>query len=150
MTLKSWIHDEDRGVSPVIGVILMVAITVILAAVIAAFVLDLGQGQSVNAQVGIDISQDGTEVTAQRIDEGNAESIYISATTSADTYWMTSSGGLDASRSNRGSQLSSVGDTVTLETDSSSNGDISNDITTITITAEVDGSENVVQEYEVN
>jgi archaeal type IV pilus assembly protein PilA len=33
---------EDRGVSPVIGVILMVAITVILAAVIGAFVLGLG------------------------------------------------------------------------------------------------------------
>ncbi|APW99964.1 type IV pilin [Halobiforma lacisalsi AJ5] len=37
------VGDEDeRAVSPVIGVILMVAITVILAAVIAAFVLDLG------------------------------------------------------------------------------------------------------------
>ena len=33
---------EDRGVSPVIGVILMVAITVILAATIGMFVLDLG------------------------------------------------------------------------------------------------------------
>ncbi|MFC4247233.1 type IV pilin [Natribaculum luteum] len=33
---------EERAVSPVIGVILMVAITVILAAVIAAFVLDIG------------------------------------------------------------------------------------------------------------
>jgi len=34
--------DDDRGVSPVIGVILMVAITVILAAVIGTFVLGLG------------------------------------------------------------------------------------------------------------
>jgi len=34
--------DDDTGVSPVIGVILMVAITVILAAVIATFVLGLG------------------------------------------------------------------------------------------------------------
>ena len=34
--------DDDRAVSPVIGVILMVAITVILAAVIASFVLGLG------------------------------------------------------------------------------------------------------------
>lgn len=33
---------EESGVSPVIGVILMVAITVILAAVIGAFVLGLG------------------------------------------------------------------------------------------------------------
>jgi len=34
--------QEDDAVSPVIGVILMVAITVILAAVIASFVLGLG------------------------------------------------------------------------------------------------------------
>lgn len=33
---------NDRGVSPVIGVILMVAITVILAAVIGSFVLGIG------------------------------------------------------------------------------------------------------------
>jgi flagellin-like protein len=35
-------NDEERAVSPVIGVILMVAITVILAAVIGTFVLGLG------------------------------------------------------------------------------------------------------------
>lgn len=36
------ISPRDRGVSPVIAVILMVAITVILAAVIGSFVLDIG------------------------------------------------------------------------------------------------------------
>jgi flagellin-like protein len=36
---------RDRAVSPVIGVILMVAITVILAAVIGAFVLEIGDQQ---------------------------------------------------------------------------------------------------------
>ena len=41
MNLKQLITDDD-AVSPVIGVILMVAITVILAAVIASFVLGLG------------------------------------------------------------------------------------------------------------
>ena len=40
--LKELFSGEDRAVSPVIGVILMVAITVILAAVIASFVLGLG------------------------------------------------------------------------------------------------------------
>jgi len=44
MKLKSLFTDDD-AVSPVIGVILMVAITVILAAVIGAFVLDLGGNQ---------------------------------------------------------------------------------------------------------
>ena len=41
MQLKQFL-DTDRAVSPVIGVILMVAITVILAAVIGTFVLGLG------------------------------------------------------------------------------------------------------------
>jgi flagellin-like protein len=41
MKLKQFFTDDD-AVSPVIGVILMVAITVILAAVIATFVLGLG------------------------------------------------------------------------------------------------------------
>lgn len=39
------IKNSERAVSPVIGVILMVAITVILAAVIAAFVLGFGADQ---------------------------------------------------------------------------------------------------------
>jgi flagellin-like protein len=46
MKLQNLRADED-AVSPVIGVILMVAVTVILAAVIASFVL--GMGSTVNA-----------------------------------------------------------------------------------------------------
>jgi flagellin-like protein len=38
-------NESNRAVSPVIGVILMVAITVILAAVIGAFVLEIGDQQ---------------------------------------------------------------------------------------------------------
>ncbi|WP_435359518.1 type IV pilin [Haloarchaeobius sp. DFWS5] len=44
MELKNLFTDDD-AVSPVIGVILMVAITVILAAVIGAFVLNIGGSQ---------------------------------------------------------------------------------------------------------
>ena len=40
------LFTQERAVSPVIGVILMVAITVILAAVIGAFVLGLGDDVS--------------------------------------------------------------------------------------------------------
>ncbi|MDS0280001.1 type IV pilin N-terminal domain-containing protein [Halomicroarcula sp. S1AR25-4] len=45
MKLQELLNDDD-AVSPVIGVILMVAITVILAAVIATFVLGLGDSVS--------------------------------------------------------------------------------------------------------
>ena len=48
MQLKRILSDDD-AVSPVIGVILMVAITVILAAVIATFVLGLGEQVSSTA-----------------------------------------------------------------------------------------------------
>lgn len=67
-------ESTDRAVSPVIGVILMVAITVILAAVIAAFVLDLGQGQSstVNAAVSISEQSNG-DVKFTLTDKGNAD-----------------------------------------------------------------------------
>jgi flagellin-like protein len=46
MDLKH-LFEEDRAVSPVIGVILTVAITVILAAVIGTFVLGLGDRVSI-------------------------------------------------------------------------------------------------------
>jgi len=48
MDLKQLFKDDD-AVSPVIGVILMVAITVILAAVIASFVLGLGDSTTESA-----------------------------------------------------------------------------------------------------
>ena len=58
--------DDERAVSPVIGVILMVAITVILAAVIGAFVLQLGDSVSQTApqaSIGVDsITADDNEI----------------------------------------------------------------------------------------
>jgi len=47
--------NDDRGVSPVIGVILMVAITVILAAVIGTFVLGLGDSLEQTPQAQLDV-----------------------------------------------------------------------------------------------
>jgi flagellin-like protein len=48
---------ENRAVSPVIGVILMVAITVILAAVIGAFVLEIGDQQETAPNTSFDSAQ---------------------------------------------------------------------------------------------
>ncbi len=62
MHLKQ-LFTDDRAVSPVIGVILMVAITVILAAVIGTFVLGLGdslQQQSPSASFGFDYEDNTT------------------------------------------------------------------------------------------
>ncbi|QLK25105.1 type IV pilin N-terminal domain-containing protein [Natrinema zhouii] len=65
LRLKLIGSEDERAVSPVIGVILMVAITVILAAVIAAFVLDMGQGQSASPQAGYQINDDGSSITVK-------------------------------------------------------------------------------------
>ena len=55
--------EDERAVSPVIGVILMVAITVILAAVIAAFVLDIGPGDStISAAADVSVEGDSDEI----------------------------------------------------------------------------------------
>ncbi|WP_225335927.1 type IV pilin [Halomicrobium urmianum] len=63
MDLKKLFTDDD-AVSPVIGVILMVAITVILAAVIASFVLNLGdqaQQSTPTASFDFDYNATGTD-----------------------------------------------------------------------------------------
>jgi|AGTN01.3.fsa_nt_gi archaeal flagellin N-terminal-like domain len=52
---------NDEAVSAVIGVILMVAITVILAAVIAAFVFQLGGSTPKNKTVVVDVNRVGTD-----------------------------------------------------------------------------------------
>ena len=62
MKLKQLITDDD-AVSPVIGVILMVAITVILAAVIASFVLGLGDTTNTTPSASFDSDFDGSELT---------------------------------------------------------------------------------------
>ncbi|WP_128223611.1 type IV pilin N-terminal domain-containing protein [Halobacteriaceae bacterium SHR40] len=64
MQLKQLLNDDD-AVSPVIGVILMVAITVILAAVIATFVLGLGEQVSQttpNANFGVDYENNSADL----------------------------------------------------------------------------------------
>ena len=63
MKLQSQSNAEDRAVSPVIGVILMVAITVILAAVIGTFVLGLGESVEQNPSAGVTVDSATDNVT---------------------------------------------------------------------------------------
>src|SRR6056297_3476011 len=72
MKLKA-LSEDDGAVSPVIGVILMVAITVILAAVIGTFVLGLGSGQSANPQAGVSFDKDssGITITVTSVDQAD-------------------------------------------------------------------------------
>jgi len=56
------VQRKEDAVSPVIGVILMVAITVILAAVIAAFVFGMASGVSKTKAVAATARQMGSDV----------------------------------------------------------------------------------------
>ena len=75
MKLKT-LFEDDNAVSPVIGVILMVAITVILAAVIGTFVLNLGQGINQTApQASFDFDYEDSGQTNVTITHQSGDSI---------------------------------------------------------------------------
>jgi flagellin-like protein len=87
MELKQ-LFDDDNAVSPVIGVILMVAITVILAAVIGAFVLNLGGSQDAapTASWEWDNSSSGVELTMKSGTDVQAEEIFVKNNTGSKDY----------------------------------------------------------------
>lgn len=79
MTFNS--EAEDRALSPVIGVILLVGITVILVAVVGGLVTDFGSDVAVtpNAQLSTNLS-DGSNTTALTHESGddlNPENVEI-------------------------------------------------------------------------
>ena len=123
MQLKQLVADDD-AVSPVIGVILMVAITVILAAVIGTFVLGLGENiedtapsttfettyEASNPGSGCDPASDGTENTLEITHQSgktiDADRLTISEDGSAEANWNPACGG---------SSSVSTGDTATVD-----------------------------------
>ena len=61
--MSTYGKGSEDAVSPVIGVILMVAITVILAAVIAAFVFGMAGNVSKTRSVAVTATEQGTNIT---------------------------------------------------------------------------------------
>jgi flagellin-like protein len=113
--------DDERAVSPVIGVILMVAITVILAAVIAAFVLDMGSSVQSEAQgaANIEVDEDTNSITVEVTSLNNADAINISGIDTNSFQYASNTTTVNSNEGGiRGLQ---VGETVTLESTASSN-----------------------------
>jgi len=113
-------NADDRAVSPVIGVILMVAITVILAAVIGTFVLGLGDSlgdSQPTAQISVDVDQADNNVTFEHQggDSIDSESLTV----------IVSGSGQEVEANDVFSDRFSVGDTVT--------GNLSDPGSTVTI-----------------
>jgi flagellin-like protein len=104
-------NTDDRAVSPVIGVILMVAITVILAAVIGTFVLGLGDSlgdSQPSAQIDIDTSADEISLEHSGGDAVPQGDLQIEVTN------VSATGSVDQSYSDEFSSRFTVGDTATL------------------------------------
>lgn len=133
-------HDNgnDRAVSPVIGVILMVAITVILAAVIAAFVLDLGnQSQPAQASFNVDENSDG-DLTILVQDATRIDTLQLRGASCFD-------GGSSSSYDVSGLTLE-VGNEVTLDHDESEIGHCQDE--EVNLVAIYDGSDSIVQSFD--
>lgn len=78
-------RSTRSAASPVIGVILVVAVTVILAAVIGTFVLGLGEGIERTPQAGVSFDEEpGEELQVTVVDPNNLDKLIIEAD-SADT-----------------------------------------------------------------
>ena len=117
--------DSERAVSPVIGVILMVSITVILAAVIGVFVLEFGSSVSDSPPtVQFDMTVD-SDNKAKILHEGGdvfeADSVSITNNESEDTF---ESGSVSAGDKSNSFNVSD-GDTVRVVWESD-NGEKSN------------------------
>jgi len=105
MQLKELL-TEDRAVSPVIGVILMVAITVILAAVIGTFVLGLGDRVQTRPQASFSYDFNATNTSVNITHNGgdtlqvgdNTGTVDIVARDGSSETWIGSSTSQDVLR----------------------------------------------------
>jgi len=98
MQFKRLLTDDD-AISPVIGVILMVAITVLLAATVASFVLGFGDQNDPGIRASFDFDYDSdygatneglVTVTYNSGDEVTAQTLYIRGEGIADGKTFTS------------------------------------------------------------
>lgn len=130
-------RDDERAVSPVIGVILMVAVTVILAAVIAAGVMSMGDGFANTAPA---LDGDVNANSGYDADNTKADEIAYITHTTGDT--IANGNILVNIRTPDGASIASlgVGDTATVSSSTveiSTNGDFD---AGSTITIQEDGS----------
>jgi len=134
MNIKQLFNDDD-AVSPVIGVILMVAITVILAAVIASFVLGLGDQNNPAPTTSFDFEYDSdagsngqVTITHGDGDELVAQNLYIRGqqiddattfgATGNDQHWGNLQGAISSTYSNTDSISAGQSATVALNSPS--------------------------------
>lgn len=125
------LHKQSKGVSPIVGVILMIFLTIILAGIISQFGLELSNlleqptNAGLNIQESYNVQEDTYDVRVLWSNQGNVESMYINTE--------------DGSRS---PTLSEVGDSIRMT-------DLEEDTVLTIIGQRSDGSTGVVREYTV-
>ncbi len=140
MNIRKHFNEDDSGVSPVIGVILMVAITVILAAVIASFVLGMGPNTATTptatfsseaADTDSDPAADELSITmgsGETIDAAKVEITYTAPGTDSITYGGSSTDAEGATWNDiSGNDEITAGSSITLDLDTSSGGTFQED-----------------------
>ena len=123
------LFTEERAVSPVIGVILMVAITVILAAVIGAFVLGIGGETDAAPQASLSLAEESDEDKfsiehrgGDRIDF-NDITIIVSADSNTERLSFTEDESPEEGEYSADEDEISTGDTAIVTIDSIADGD---------------------------
>ncbi len=145
MDLRTLIQGDDRAVSPVIGVILMVAITVILAAVIGSFVLGIGgqQEQAPQASLSVEnVTSDGTNTYVDVVHQGGdrfsnetTNNITVTVSNQSDTSTLTYSGSGDVT----GEFPFQAGDRLKFSSDESFSGSV-----TVNVVWEGDETDSII------
>lgn len=116
MKLKQ-LRDSDRGVMPVIGVILLVAVTVILAGIIGAFVLEWGGNvKSAPPQsklvLSADLSEDNITVEHHGGDPIPVDEIELTVSNDTENLTLTPNGTEELTVGDVGAINSSTGDVL--------------------------------------
>jgi len=147
--------QTQKGVSPVIGVILMVAITVIIAAVVANFVLDLGGNLSEDADATVTFNQDANyadktyDVTITTTAFDNADYTYVQVAGGSASYNQQTNNKkfLDANvaKEHRNVSMINSGDRIIIENVGSKNGEID-----VQVFGVLEGSENQITGYSLS
>lgn len=110
---------DDNGVSPVVGVILMVAITVVMAAIVSSWSSSVKAPTSPTT-VGLDISRSGTNISlvVTTIDPPSAAP--ITNLTVAYQWWNATSGAFQTNSTDAYIANADVGNTLNIGTNSTS------------------------------
>ena len=109
--------QNEEAVSPVIGVILMVAITVILAAVIAAFVFGMTGSVQTQKTIAVTAGQNANDVVLTYQGGADATSLQylrITVNSGAANYTVDADGSIANSRSSTAVNTLHVGSVMTI------------------------------------